>query len=238
VVVRLTGFVASVRAAEASLNSGVEITSSSAQSSFTADNVIVTRNDGAELSGTESFAVAPGERVLISGPSGSGKTSLLRAFSGIWPFGKGKITVPAGAKLLVLPQRTYLPSGTLRDALSYPQPATAYLAQDIENALKDVGLGVLVPRLDQPDLWQNILSGGEQQRLGIARALLMKPDFLFLDESTSALDDESAIAMADLLVKKLPSCAIVAVAHQSSVDPIITRRAAMQKQDSGTFRLV
>ena len=176
--------------------------------------------------------------MLISGPSGSGKTSLVRAFAGIWPFGAGQISLPKTSRVLVLPQRTYLPSGTLREAVTYPLPASAYPAATVEAVLQDVGLGAFLPKLDQVDLWQTVLSGGEQQRVGIARALLMQPDILFLDEATSALDEESASYLAALLAERLPTCAIVAVAHQTLPHQTITRRAYMQKQPDGTFRLV
>ena len=236
VVTRLTGFETSIRAAEAALAAGA--LRIHADDHFSADNLVVNRPDGQVLSQTDHFSVERGARVLISGPSGSGKTSLFRAFAGIWPFGSGQISLPNAAKVLVLPQRTYLPSGTLREALTYPLPVTSYPEETIETVLRNVGLGAFLPQLDRVDLWQNVLSGGEQQRVGIARALLMQPDILFLDEATSALDDESAQSLGALLAAQLPDCAIVAVAHQSSLDTMATRRASMHKQADGTYKLV
>ena len=235
VVTRLVGFEESIRAAEAAAKSGVQVTSATDGHGFTAQNTLVTRADGTPITSADNFNLTSGERVLISGPSGSGKTSLLRAFAGIWPFGSGKIAV--SGKTLVLPQRTYIPSGTLRDALTYPQSAAAYPDADVISALVDVGLGDLVSKLDISDLWSNILSGGEQQRLGIARALLFKPDVLFLDEATSALDEASAKDLAQMLSIRLPNCAIAAVAHSTTLDGIITRQIGMLKQSDGTFKL-
>ena len=236
VVSRLTGFEASIRAAEAAQASGMHMEMRGGN--FSVKDLVVARSDGRTLSATDTFAVDVGDRVLITGPSGSGKTSLFRAFAGIWPFGSGRVSAPQSAKILVLPQRTYLPSGTLRDALTYPLPGSAYSAAEVESVLQDVGLGALTLKLDVKDMWQTILSGGEQQRVGVARALLMKPDFLFMDEATSALDDESAMQLASLLSARLPLCAIVAVAHHASLDAIVTRRDVMERQADGTFKLV
>jgi vitamin B12/bleomycin/antimicrobial peptide transport system ATP-binding/permease protein len=183
------------------------------------------------------FSVAPGERVLISGPSGSGKTSLLRAFSGIWPFGKGRIETPQGSHALVLPQRSYMPQGSLRQALTYPKPADAYSDESVREALNAVGLGAFATRLDEDALWSNILSGGEAQRVGFARALLMKPDYLFLDEASSALDDKAEAALHKLLLERLPNAAIVSVAHRAGLDAFHNRRAEMKPGSDGKFAL-
>lgn len=161
--------------------------------------------------------ILAGERWLVSGPSGSGKSVLFRALSGIWPYGSGHIEHPAGARLLFLPQKSYLPSGTLADALCYPAPGHTQDEGTLREVLVACRLAALADRLDTADNWSLRLSPGEQQRLAFGRALLQQPDFLFLDEATSALDEETEAAMYALLVERLPDAAIISIAHRSTV---------------------
>ena len=154
--------------------------------------------------GTPRRGSAPGEAVLISGPSGSGKSTLFRAIAGIWPFGQGRVHVPAGAPALFLPQRPYLPLGSLRRALCYPRDAAEFPDEAVRAALADAGLGHLAPRLDAEEAWDRQLSGGEQQRVALARALLLKPAWLFLDEATASLDPEAEARFYGLLQERLP----------------------------------
>ena len=156
---------------------------------FAAEGVVVSLPDRTPLSSVPAFSLRAGDRVLLSGRSGAGKTTILRAFSGVWPYGEGKVEVPDGTHTLVLPQRSYLPQGTLRQAISYPKTLDAYPDAAVREALTAVGLGQLGDELDTADNWPQRLSGGEQQRVGVARAILSKPDWLFLDEATSALDE-------------------------------------------------
>jgi putative ATP-binding cassette transporter len=158
-----------------------------------------------------------GEAVLITGASGSGKSTLFRALAGIWPFGRGSAAIPEGARALFLPQRPYLPLGTLRRAVCYPLDAEQVPEADIRTALEQAGLSQLVDRLDEEDAWDRRLSGGEQQRLAFARALLVKPDYLFLDEATASLDPEGEAALYALLREKLPGTAILSIAHRPGV---------------------
>ena len=140
----------------------------------------------------KGLSIRPGERVLVTGPSGSGKTSLFRALGGVTaPFGEARSASPREANVLVLPQRPYLPLGTLRGALAYPGPEDAFTHEEIDAVVDAVGLSHLREGLDQTAYWSDKLSGGEKQRLSIARALLQKPDWLFLDEATAALDEAS-----------------------------------------------
>ncbi len=150
----------------------------------------LTLPNGAPIVRVESLDLGAARRTLVVGPSGSGKSTLFRAISGIWPFGEGQVGIPAKAEIMLLPQRPYLPQGTLRSALAYPAEADAYDDETIRQAMDQVRLGHLRDRLDEVDLWGQRLSGGEQQRLAVARALLAKPDWLFLDEATASLDEK------------------------------------------------
>lgn len=174
--------------------------------------------DGRRLMRDCTLTLPAGSRVLVTGASGSGKSTLLRTLAGIWPYGSGRVTLPEGSRVLFLPQRPYLPLGTLRQALAYPQTAAAAGSQQaMEAALHDVGLGRLASRLDQTDDWSRILSLGEQQRLAFARVLLVKPQWVFLDEATSALDEPREQEMYRLLRERLPGLSIVSVGHRSTL---------------------
>lgn len=238
-VTRLTGFQQAMTEASQSVAREPHIaTRASNLASLTASKLVVELPDGTALSSAPAFQIAPRDRMLLQGPSGSGKTTLLRALSGIWPFGAGQIGVPEGKTLLVMPQRSYLPLGTLRQALAYPGSEAKLGAGAIEAALADVGLGYLLARLDDNENWTGILSGGEQQRLGFARVLLMRPDFLMLDESTSNLDEASEAAMHLLMATRLPDAAILYVAHHTGNAGFFTRTAVMEMNAStGVFAL-
>lgn len=172
---------------------------------------------GNPLSRIPAFSVKRGARCLIRGRSGSGKSTLLRALAGIWPFGIGSIAVPTRTSMMFVPQKSYVPVGSLRQALAYPgaeADVSDALAQDILTA---VGLAQFLPLLDQPDRWGGRLSGGEQQRLAFARILIARPDHIFIDEATSALDDESEQRMYSLLLERLPHSTLISVAHRKEV---------------------
>src|SRR5262249_8779012 len=139
---------------------------------------------------TKDLNLEAGENVLLSGPSGAGKSTLFRAIAGIWPYGSGVVRVPEGVRVMVVPQKPYIPIAPLRAAVAYPAEPGLYGDDAIRKALEDVHLGNLASQLDREDMWSQRLSGGEQQRVALARALLMRPDWLFLDESSSALDEK------------------------------------------------
>src|SRR5450830_1751678 len=164
-----------------------------------------------------SLKITPGQRVLLSGPSGSGKSTLFRAIAGIWPYGSGSIELPATAHLLFLPQRTYLPIGTLHAAIAYPSAAESYSEALISEYLNIFKLEYLSDKLKQEENWGQRLSTGEQQRLAFIRLLLIKPDIVFLDEATSAVDEDMEALLYSLLVKELPDSTILSIAHRSSV---------------------
>lgn len=173
--------------------------------------------DGRQLFNAVSQSVAPGERVLIVGPSGCGKSTLLRAIAGVWPYGSGQIGLPADKTVMFLPQRSYIPIGTLQAALCYPEAPDHFSREQMLAMLESCKLRHLEPMLDQEANWSHWLSPGEQQRLAFARALLIKPDVLFLDEATSALDDDNEQLMYQLLTEQLPGITLVSVAHRNSV---------------------
>lgn len=164
---------------------------------------------------------APGDRVLLRGPSGSGKSTLFRAVAGIWPHAQGEVRLPAqfSREAMFLPQRPYFPNGRLRDALAYPEPAERYSDEALRQALADALLPQLAARLDEEDAWGQKLSGGEQQRLAIARALLKKPRWLFADEATSALDEPAERTLYERLMGMLSarSGTLVSIAHRPGV---------------------
>jgi putative ATP-binding cassette transporter len=180
----------------------------------------------------------PGDRVVITGPSGTGKTILLRAVAGIWPFGKGRIEVPAGARMLFLPQRPYLPLGSLRAVVSHPAREGAFSDERIGEVLRLLGLGHLAARLGELEPWDQQLSGHEQQRLAIARVLLNEPDWVFLDKATSELEEGVEKRVYDLLAERLPHAAVISVAHRPAVEAHHAKRWTLVPRDRGPAELV
>lgn len=176
---------------------------------------------GAALLGAHGLRLAPGDTVLLKGPSGSGKSTLFRGLAGIWPWAQRKMRLPAdfATRAMFLPQRPYFPNGRLRDALAYPEPADQHSDAELQQALRDALLPGLVQRLDEHDAWGQKLSGGEQQRLAIARALLKKPRWLFADEATSALDEAAESTLYQRLLERVreQNGALVSIAHRPSV---------------------
>jgi putative ATP-binding cassette transporter len=182
-----------------------------------AEHLSLALPSGRVIVSNADLAVGPGQRVLISGPTGSGKSTLFRALAGIWPFGTGKVEVPERARILFLPQRAYMPIASLREAVTYPAPAGTFDDATVVEALQATGLGALANRLDEVQNWSLQLSGGELQRLAIARAILHRPDWLFLDEATAALDEAAEAQLYTLLRERLPAAAIVSIAHRPRV---------------------
>jgi len=183
--------------------------------------------DGRKLARIGNLMLVPQQSTLVVGPSGAGKSTLFRAISGLWPYGKGEILQPAHAKLMLLPQRPYLPIGPLRNAISYPAAASQYSDDELRATLVKVGLPAFADKLDEDENWQMRLSGGEQQRLAVARALLAKPDWLFLDEATASLDEESEARLYKTIVETLPNVTLVSIGHRSTLAEFHQRRIAV-----------
>lgn len=173
--------------------------------------------DGRDLLRDLNLSIDRGRRLLIMGPSGSGKSTLVRALAGIWPFGEGRVELPEGEVALFLPQRPYLPLGSLRDTLLYPFGAPATDERELRSTLSLAGLAPLGDHLSESRLWAQVLSLGEQQRLAFARLFLQRPAWVFMDEATSALDEPAEGQLYTILMRELPRTAIVSVGHRSSL---------------------
>jgi vitamin B12/bleomycin/antimicrobial peptide transport system ATP-binding/permease protein len=191
--------------------------------------------NGSVLLQETGLSFSPKERTLLTGPSGSGKSTLFRAMAGIWPFGEGKVHVPATDTVMLLPQRPYMPMGSLRGAVSYPEIEGAFTDAEIRAALELARLPHLTDRLDDTDAWAQRLSGGEQQRLSIARALLTQPQWLLLDEATAALDEPTEAAIYAVLLDRLTQTAIISIGHRSTLTALHDRVITMQPHVSGGF---
>jgi vitamin B12/bleomycin/antimicrobial peptide transport system ATP-binding/permease protein len=189
-------------------------------------------NDGTAVVGETDVLIMPGERVLIGGESGSGKSTLVRAIAGLWPWGRGAIDVKKGAKMFLLPQRPYVPTGSLRRAATYPDAADSKSMEDVADAFQRVGLEHLIEKLDDEALWDQTLSGGEKQRLAFARILLHRPDIVVLDEATAALDPKSQVKLMELLVD-VPNLTLVSVGHRPELEAFHTRKIELARQTEG-----
>ena len=228
IIERLSGFEVAIAAgrAAAAAPPAIEVVPRGG-AVFAVDRLDVRLPDGKRIVAAEHIAFPAGERVLVTGPSGSGKSTLFRAIAGIWPFGSGRVMVPKGAKVMLLPQRPYFPLGTLAAAVGYPAKAGTFDDARIAEALVAVGLPELVERLGEEAHWNRMLSLGEQQRLGIARALLQAPDYLFLDEATASLDEAAEAALYRLLQERLKDTTIISIGHRSTLGAFHGRRVVL-----------
>jgi putative ATP-binding cassette transporter len=231
VVERLAGFDHSIVAArDAATTPPVIMLAPGDASAVSLKDVAVRLPQGTPLVSASNVSIKLGEHVLVSGPSGSGKSTLFRALAGVWPFGSGTITVPKNARVMILPQRPYFPIAPLATAVAYPAGRESYDEGKIAELIGAVGLPGLADRIDEEAHWNRMLSLGEQQRLGIARALLSEPDFLFLDEATASLDEPAEAALYRLLQRKLPRATIVSIGHRSTLAAFHQRRLAFTRE--------
>jgi putative ATP-binding cassette transporter len=238
VVDRLDGFEQAIAHAEDLERAGPALEEDARGAGLVIRDLAVRLPDGREIVQVPDLTVEPRQRVLVAGPSGSGKTSLFRALGGVWPFGDGAIHIPAGANLLILPQDAYMPLGSIRAALAYPAPAETLSTEQAAEALAAVGLPRLVPQLDEDAHWGNRLSGGEQQRIAIARAILARPDWLLLDEATSALDEKAEAAAYALIRRQLPDATVISIGHRSSLVALHDRFLELVENGGGSHVLV
>ena len=205
---------------------------------LTVEGVDLDLPDGQPLMANINLSLLRGETVLLGGASGSGKSTLVRAIAGIWPFGRGEIHVPQGARVLFLPQRPYLPIGALRDVVSYPMPASGVDDKTLREALEAVGLTEIAGRLDEEAHWALQLSPGEQQRMAFARALVQKPGWLFLDEATSALDETTEARLYRLVRERLPETMVFSIGHRGTLGPFHARRLMVKLSANGPASIV
>jgi vitamin B12/bleomycin/antimicrobial peptide transport system ATP-binding/permease protein len=231
VIARLAGFEAAIGAAQAigTTTPAIEVGATEA-AQIRLDGIEVALPNGKPQVAADGIAFAARDQVLVNGPSGSGKSMLFRAIAGIWPFGKGKVALPARAKTMTLPQRPYLPIGSLAAAVSYPAAASTFDAARIRGLLEAVGLPALAGRLDDEAHWSHVLSLGEQQRIGVARAILHAPDYLLLDEATASLDEPAEAALYRLLQERLPNATIVSIGHRSTLAAFHKRRLTLTRE--------
>jgi len=232
VIARLEGFEEAIAGVTkpADAARAIDIEASSGTDGIELRRFLLRLPNGSPLVAADGFDIRSHERTLISGPSGAGKSTLFRAIAGVWPFGTGTIAVPSGATLMMLPQRPYFPIGTLKAAIVYPSEPDTYDSQVVANALRSVGLPQLASRLEEDGHWNRTLSLGEQQRLGIARAVLHAPQYLFLDEATASLDEASEAALYRLLIEKLPATTLVSIGHRGTLEAFHERKAVLSPE--------
>jgi putative ATP-binding cassette transporter len=193
----------------------------------------VTLDDGTAVVDEAEVLVEAGERLLVAGESGSGKSTLVRAIAGLWPWGGGAINIHPDRRLFMLPQKPYVPFGTLRRAVAYPGAAEDWTIEQIGEALHKVGLDHLADKVEDEAPWDQTLSGGEKQRLAFARLLLHMPDIVVLDEATSALDEKSQDRMMEMVTKELPNATIVSVAHRVELEAFHSRKIVLERRKGG-----
>jgi putative ATP-binding cassette transporter len=231
VIERLAGFDASVAAARAvAVTPPVIAVAPSEGAAVTFKDLAVALPNGVPLVNASDISIKPGERVLVSGPSGSGKSTLFRALAGVWPFGSGTIMVPKEARVMMLPQRPYFPIAPLAAAVAYPAEPGSFDAALVAELIAAVGLPDLASRIEEEAHWNRMLSPGEQQRLGIARAILQAPDYLFLDEATASLDEPAEAALYHLLEQRLGRATIVSIGHRATLAAFHRRRLAFSRE--------
>jgi putative ATP-binding cassette transporter len=216
----------------------IDVTPQPGQSGVATETLTLALPTGQALLEDLDLPLKKGQSVLVRGASGTGKSTLFRALAGIWPFGKGHVRVPEGARVLFLPQKPYIPIGCLRDAIKYPDEHSRVSDPDIVEALRATGLGHLADRLDEVAHWSNTLSGGEQQRLAAARAIVFRPDWLFMDEATASLDEAAEAMVYDELKSRLPDTTMVSIGHRPTLKKWHDRLLELKREPGKVGTLV
>jgi putative ATP-binding cassette transporter len=197
------------------------------------ENLSIAHSNGRVVIADASVVIELGEKVLIVGESGSGKSTLIRALAGLWPWGSGRIEMPRGKSIAFVPQKPYLPMGSFRTVLLYPQADMPVADDVVLAALKRCGLAYLAKRLDEEDKWDQILSGGERQRVAFTRLLIQKPDIVIMDEATSALDEDSQNTLLGLFEGELAHATVISVGHRIGLEEFHDRKITLEKRLAG-----
>ena len=232
VVERLDGFDRAIAAVgtAAQVQPAIALTPATKGGALTFKDLALRLPNGMPLVNAVDISIAAGEKVLVNGPSGSGKSTLFRALAGIWPFGSGTIAVPKNARIMMLPQRPYFPIAPLAAAVAYPAQPGTYDSKQVAELIAAVGLPALAGRIEEEAHWNRMLSLGEQQRLGIARALLHAPDYLFLDEATASLDEAAEAAVYRLIEERLAKTTLVSIGHRATLAAFHRRRLSFTRE--------
>lgn len=197
------------------------------------ENLSLAHSNGRIVIADASVVIELGEKVLITGESGTGKSTLIRALAGLWPWGSGSIELPQGKRLAFVPQKPYMPMGTLRDVLLYPEAESRVSDDVVVAALQRCGLSYLAKRLDEEERWDQTLSGGERQRVAFARLLIQQPDIIIMDEATSALDEDSQNSLLGLLDEELAAATVISVGHRPGLEDFHDRKITLEKRQAG-----
>lgn len=231
VVSRLDGFETGIKHAKllAGDPAAIRVVAGPSGGAVKISNAAIRLPNGDALLDVSNLILKHGERTLVTGPSGAGKSTLLRAIAGIWPFGSGAVEIPSDVKLMTLPQRPYFPTGKLSAAITYPGTDGTFSAGKLREVLGLVGLPSLAARLDEEGHWNRTLSLGEQQRLGVARAILQAPQYLFLDEATASLDEPSEAMLYRLIVEKLPGTTVISIGHRNTLTAFHQRQVTLTR---------